>query len=57
MNKNDIPQDPSALDKFTKEVCYAVDESGNYVTNQLVGEDGRYVLLSWYWLRCSASIS
>jgi hypothetical protein len=31
MNKNDIPQDPSALDKFTKEVCYAVDESGNYV--------------------------
>jgi hypothetical protein len=31
MNKNDIPQDPSALDKFTKEVCYAVDESGKYV--------------------------
>lgn len=31
MKKNDIPQDPSALDKFTKEVCYAVDESGKYV--------------------------
>jgi hypothetical protein len=31
MNKNEIPQDPSALDKFTKEVCYAVDEKGNYV--------------------------
>ena len=32
MKQNDIPQDPSVLDKFTKEVCYAVDESGNYVT-------------------------
>lgn len=32
MKKEDIPQDPSALDKFTREVCYAVDSSGNYVT-------------------------
>ncbi|MBC7451430.1 MAG: hypothetical protein H7259_08080 [Cytophagales bacterium] len=32
MKKTDIPQDPSVLDKFTKEVCYAVDESGKYVT-------------------------
>jgi hypothetical protein len=32
MKKQEIPQDPSALDKFTKEVCYAVDESGKYIT-------------------------
>ena len=32
MKKSEIPQDPSALDKFTKEICYAVDEvSGEYV--------------------------
>lgn len=32
MKKNEIPQDPSALDKFTKEVCYAVDDTGEYTT-------------------------
>src|SRR5699024_9458190 len=32
MKKQDIPQDPSALDKYSKEVCYALDESGKYVT-------------------------
>lgn len=32
MKAKDIPQDPSALDKYTKEVCYAVNESGEYVT-------------------------
>ena len=32
MKKDEIPQDPSPLDKFTKEVCYAVDEQGNYTT-------------------------
>jgi hypothetical protein len=32
MKKDEIPQDPSALDKFTKEVCYAVDDKGEYTT-------------------------
>ena len=32
MKKDEIPQDPSPLDKFTKEVCYAVDEKGEYTT-------------------------
>lgn len=32
MKKEEIPQDPSALDKFTKEVCYAIDETGQYTT-------------------------
>jgi hypothetical protein len=30
MKKEEIPQDPGALAKVTKEVCYAVDESGKY---------------------------
>lgn len=32
MKKEEIPQDPSPLDKFTKEVCYAVNDQGSYVT-------------------------
>jgi hypothetical protein len=32
MKKDEIPQDPSPLDNFTKEVCYAVDEKGQYTT-------------------------
>ena len=32
MKKENIPQDRSALAKLTKEVSYATDESGNYVT-------------------------
>lgn len=30
MKSSEIPQDPSPLDKFTKEVIYAIDENGNY---------------------------
>ena len=32
MKKEEIPQDLGALGKITKEVCYAVDESGKYIT-------------------------
>lgn len=32
MKKEEIPQDPSPLDKFTKELCYALNEQGSYVT-------------------------
>lgn len=32
MKQSEIPQDPSPLDKFTKEVCYAVDDKGEYTT-------------------------
>ena len=33
MKKDDVPQDLGALGKITKEVCYVVDDSGNYVTD------------------------
>jgi hypothetical protein len=32
MKKEELPQDLSALGKITGEVCYVVDESGNYTT-------------------------
>jgi hypothetical protein len=32
MKKENIPQDRSALAKLTKELSYATDESGNYIT-------------------------
>lgn len=32
MKKENVPQDKGALGKITKEVCYATDSSGKYVT-------------------------
>jgi len=32
MKKEDIPHDDGPLTKLTKEMCYAVDESGRYTT-------------------------
>lgn len=49
MKKQDIPQDPSALDKFTKEVCYAVDESGKYVTELSRGWEVKAEALGVTW--------
>jgi hypothetical protein len=49
MKKENIPQDPSALDKFTKEVCYAVDGSGNYVTELSSGWEVKSTALDVAW--------
>jgi hypothetical protein len=49
MQKKDIPQDPSALDKFTKEVVYAVDESGKYVTDLSRGWEVKATALDVAW--------
>ncbi len=32
MKKEDLPQDPSALDHFTREVCYVKNKDGKYET-------------------------
>jgi hypothetical protein len=32
MKKEDLPQDPSVLDKFTREVCYVKNDDGKYET-------------------------
>jgi hypothetical protein len=49
MKKKDIPQDPGALDKLTKEVCYAVDESGNYITELSRGWEVKATALGVTW--------
>ncbi|MFT3826173.1 MAG: hypothetical protein QM731_19780 [Chitinophagaceae bacterium] len=49
MKKDEIPQDPSALDKFTREVCYAVDSSGNYVTELSRGWEVKASALGAAW--------
>lgn len=49
MKKENIPQDPSALDKFTKEVCYATDGSGNYVTELSRGWEVKATALDVAW--------
>jgi hypothetical protein len=49
MKKEDIPQDQSPLNKLTKEVCYAVDQSGNYVTELSTGWDVKATALDVAW--------
>ena len=49
MKKEDIPQDPSALNKLTKEVVYAVDSSGNYTTELSTGWEVKATALDVAW--------
>jgi hypothetical protein len=49
MKKSDIPQDESALANVTKEVCYAVDESGNYTKNLSTGWNVKADALELAW--------
>ena len=49
MKKDEIPQDPSALGRVTKEICYAVDESGNYGTHLSNGWEIKASALGITW--------
>ena len=49
MKKTDIPQDKSALENFTKEVCYVVDESGNYTKDLSSGWEVKADALNLAW--------
>jgi hypothetical protein len=49
MKKEEIPQDASALNKLTKEVCYAVDDSGNYTTELSTGWEVKANALDVAW--------
>ncbi|MFI5192925.1 MAG: hypothetical protein ACHQD7_02675 [Chitinophagales bacterium] len=49
MKKEEIPQDPGALAKVTKEICYAVDESGKYGTALSNGWDVKASALDVAW--------
>jgi len=49
MKKSDIPQDPSALGRITKELQYVVDEQGNYVTDLSNGWEVKASALDITW--------
>lgn len=57
MKKEEIPQDKSALDKYTKELCYAVDSSGNYVTGLSRGWEVKATALDLTWQDIDKRIS
>jgi hypothetical protein len=49
MKKEDVPQDISALGKITKEVCYATDSDGKYITALSKGWDVKITALDKAW--------
>lgn len=49
MKKKNIPQDRSAITSFSKELCYAVDESGNYTTDLSTGWEVKSTALDLAW--------
>jgi hypothetical protein len=49
MKKEEVPQDLSSLGKITKEVCYATDDSGKYVTELSRGWDVKITALDAAW--------
>ena len=49
MKKENVPQDMGALGKITKEVCYATDSTGKYVTELSSGWDVKIGALDVAW--------
>jgi len=49
LKKDEVPQDQSSLQNFTKEVCYALNEDGKYATNLSSGWDVKTVALEVAW--------
>ncbi|MBS1521850.1 MAG: hypothetical protein JST50_12685 [Bacteroidetes bacterium] len=49
MKKENVPQDMGALGKITKEVCYATDSNGKYVTELSNGWDVKNSALDVAW--------
>ena len=49
MKKEEVPQDPGALGRITKEVCYATDGEGKYTTELSQGWDVKTSALDVAW--------
>jgi hypothetical protein len=49
MKKENVPQDPGALGKVTKEICYATDSSGKYTTQLSTGWQVKSEALNVAW--------
>lgn len=50
MKKEDLPQDPGALDQFTREVVYVKNEEGKYETALSRGWDVKKDALDGAWV-------
>jgi hypothetical protein len=57
MKKENVPQDMSALGKITKEVCYATDSTGKYVTELSNGWEVKIDALDVAWKDVQARIA
>lgn len=49
MKKNELPQDKSALENFTREVCYVKNDEGKYETDLSIGWETKKVALDRAW--------
>lgn len=49
MKKSEVPQDKSALENFTREVCYVKNEDGQYDTELSTGWEAKKVALDEAW--------
>lgn len=49
MKKEEVPQDPGALGRVTREVCYATDKDGNYTKELSTGWDVKINALDLAW--------
>ncbi|HNQ61929.1 MAG TPA: hypothetical protein PKJ62_06030 [Bacteroidia bacterium] len=57
MEKKNVPQDITKLENFTREVCYALDENGNYVTELSTGWDIKTDALGVAWTDIEERVS
>jgi len=57
MKKENVPQDLSSLGKITKEVCYATDSDGKYVTQLSDGWDVKITALDVAWQEIDGRIA
>ncbi len=57
MKKENVPQDLSSLGKITKEVCYATDSDGKYVTQLSDGWDVKITALDVAWKEIDGRIA
>ncbi|MDQ6478036.1 hypothetical protein [Dyadobacter sp. LHD-138] len=56
MKKEDLPQDPGALDNFTREVCYVKNKDGKYETALSRGWDVKKDALDNAWVEVNGRI-
>ena len=49
MKKEEVPQDPGALGRVTREVCYATDKDGKYTKELSTGWDVKINALDLAW--------